>query len=61
MGEIYTLTQLAFGLQCGKNSLDHAYSHTLTLCPLHDVNMNMGRVVSLQFIRQEKLQVTDLS
>ena len=55
---VHTHKLLTFGLECGKNGLDHAHSDPLTLCPLHEVDVHMGRVVSLELLWQEKLQVS---
>ena len=44
--------KVTFSFECGKDGVYHPASHTLSLCPLHQVNVEMGGKVRLKWCRQ---------
>lgn len=52
---------LTFCLECGQDSLDHSPSNPLSLSPPHQVNVDVGGVIFLEAVREEELQVVELT
>ena len=53
--------RLTPGLQNGEDGFDHAGPHSLPLCPRHQVNVQVGGVVSLEGGGKEELGAGQLS